>query len=143
MKKTGILANTTSRIRSANLVTKGYSDYTMQYYERMPQHGFDSYRNIRSASRSDFGLALSGALETGMIWKLNNGMELYTGIFLDYALNDVRKGSPTKESIVYHETGAHTFNSILVSQNDNNPITGKVQPLAVGLRLRWSMAFRK
>ena len=135
----GIRANATCRIRSDKVITKGYSDYTMQYYENM--HGFDNYQNIGTVSKPDLGLALSGVVETGMIWKLKNEMSLYTGVFLDYGFNDVRKGNPMKESIVYNENGAHTFNSILNSQNDGKPMTDKVQPLAVGLRLRWSLSF--
>ena len=137
----GIRTNDACRIRSGDVVTKGYSEYTMQYYEELPGHGFDTYRNVRSADKLDFGFALSGALETGMMWRINNGMALYTGIFLDYGFNDLRKGNPKKESIVYDEYGAHTFNSILHSQNDGSPMTGKVHPLAVGIRLRWSMLF--
>ena len=140
----GIQTNSACRIHSGDVVTKGYSDYTMQYYEEMPGHGFDTYRNIRSAGKLDFGFVLSGAIETGMMWSINNGMALYTGIFLDYGLNDVRRGSLTKESFVFDEKeGAYMFNSILYSKNEEKPMTGKVQPLAVGLRLRWSMLFSK
>ena len=139
--QTGILANGTYRIKSGELVTEGYSDFTWQLYDDIPEHGFDIYSNIKSTNKPDFGIALSGALETGVKWGLNNGMALYTGVFLDYGLNDIRKSSPTKESIVYDENGAHTFNSILYSKNEGTPMTGKVQPLAVGLRMRLSMGF--
>ena len=118
----------------------------MQNYEEFVIHGFDTYSDVKSAKILDFGIALSGSLETGLKWRVNNGMALYTGIFLDYGLNDVRKGSPTRESIVYHEyieNGAYTFNSILHSQNNGIPMSGKVKPLAVGVRLRLSMSFRK
>jgi len=137
----GILTNGSYRIKSDGLVTEGYSEYTMQPYEGM--HGFDNHLDVKSAKKPDFGFALSGAFETGVRWGFNNGMALYTGVFLDYCLNDVRKGNPKKESIVYNEEGKHTFNSILYSQNEEKPMTGKVQPLAVGLRLRLSMGFGK
>ena len=140
--QTGIRANTLCRIRSGDVVTKGYSDFTRQYYDELPVHGFATYPDIQSAVKLDFGITLSGAFETGMMWKINNGMALYTGIFLDYGLNDLRKGGSVKESIVYDNHGAHTFNSILDSQNDGKPMTEKVQSLAVGLRLRWTMVFK-
>ena len=141
--QTGIRANTLCRIRSGDVVTKGYSDFTRQYYDELPAHGFATYPDIQSAVNLDFGITLSGVVETGMMWKINNGMALYTGIFLDYGLNDLRKVDSAKESIVYDNDGAHTFNSILHSQNDGKPMTDKVQSLAVGLRLRWTMVFSK
>jgi len=140
--QTGILANSSYRLRSGDVVIKGYSDFTMQYYEELTVHGFDIYSNIRSTSKPNFGIALFGAFETGMIWNLNEGMALYTGIFIDYGINDIRRGNLTKEPIIHNENGSHTFNSILFSQNDGKPMTGKVQPIAIGLRLRLSMAFR-
>lgn len=139
--QTGIRANATCFIHSDEIVTKGYSEYTMQYYENMSVHGFDLYSNIKSTGKTNLGIAFSGALETGLIWKLKNEMALYTGVFLDCALNDIRKGNPEKEPVVYSETGVHTFNSIINSQNDGKPMTDQVHPVAVGLRLRWSMRF--
>ena len=140
--QTGIRVNATCRIRTNEIVTKGFSEFTKQYYEGLPVHGFDSFSEIKSKSRSDdFGIVLSGALETGVIWMLKNEMSLYTGLFLDYGLNDIRKSASEKAPIEYHETEMHTFNSILQSQNDGRPMTGKVLPLAVGLRLRWSIRF--
>ena len=148
----GIGANTVYMLRSDDVVTKGYSDHTMQYYEfqdfseygeDFSKHGLDKYENVKSMNKSDFGLVLSGALETGLRWKLRNEMALYTGIFLDYSFNDVRRDSPTNGSINYDDKGAHTFNSFLQSQSDGTPMTGKIHPLAVGLRLRWSMLFKK
>lgn len=142
----GLRANATYRIRSGAVTTKGYSDYTWQYYEGFPGHNFDTYPNVSAVGKLDFGVALSGVLETGVIWKINEGSALYTGIFVEYGINDIRKGNPSKESIVYDSDSSspgYRYNSILHSQTDGTPITGKVQPFAVGLRLRWSIRFDK
>lgn len=141
----GIRANATYRIRSGTLTTRGYSDYTAQYYEEFSGHGFETYPDISAMGKLNLGVALSGALETGMMWTMKNGMALYTCVYVDYAFNDIRKDSPSEEAIVYNESlpSDYRYNSILHSQTDGKPLTGKVQPFAVGLRLRWSMQFGK
>lgn len=137
----GILSNASYLIRCNNLTTKGYSEFTDYYFENFPEHGFSSYSNIKSTGKPDFGISFSGVLETGLKWKINDEMALYTGFFADYGLNDIRKSNSTKESIICSNKGVFTFNSILHSQINDKQITGKVQPFAAGLRLRWSFLF--
>ena len=135
----GLPLNSFSQINADQLVTKGYSDYTMQEYENMPDHGFGSYPNIKAGSELDLGISISAALEAGFKWKIKNGMSLYTGIFADYGLNNIRKGDSMKESVILNEEeSTFTHNSILHSQSDGKALTDKVQPVMFGVRLRVS-----
>ena len=141
--QTGILANSSYRLRSDEFSIKGYSDFTDQYYEDFKQEGFNSYSKRKSANKLDFGVALSGVLETGLKWNLNNGMALYTGVFIDYGINDFRKNAPIKRIVEYSQDNDHAYNSIIFSQNNGEPMTSKVKPVAAGLRLRLNMGFKK
>jgi len=139
----GLPLNSFSQINADQLVTRGYSDYTMQEYENMPDHGFYTYPNIKSGSELDFGISLSAALEAGLKMSLKNGMYLYSGIFADYGLNNIRKGDSMKETVIFNEEAKNfNYNSILHSQTDGKPLTDKVQPIAFGLKLRLSVELK-
>jgi len=140
----GLPLNSFSQINADQLVTKGYSEYTMQYYEKMPNHGFDTYTDIKSGSKLDLGLSLSAALEAGLKWNIKNGMLLYTGIFADFGLNNIRKGDSMEESVFFNEDEkSFKFNSILHSQTEGKPLTDKVKPNAFGLKIRLSLTISK
>jgi len=133
----GIPLNSVSQINSEKLITKGYSDFTMQEYENMPNHGFYTYSDIRTGSKLQLGLSLSAALETGMKWKIRNGICLYTGLFADFGLNNIRKGDSMKESVIFNEESeSFIFNSVLHSQTKDKPLIDKVKPMFFGLRLK-------
>jgi len=141
--QTSILANSVYSIHSDEAVTKSYSDYTMVYYEGLPDLGFDTYSKIKSVNKPDFGISIAGVLETGIRMMFSNGTAMYASVFMDYGLNDIRKNTSSKHSIVYGEEGTISFNTLINAQNDGKPVINKVLPVSVGLRLRWSMMFRR
>ena len=136
----GIPVNSFSQIKTDQLVTKGYSDFTMLEYENMPSHGFDTQLDIKSASKLEFGVSISAAIETGIKWKFNNGINLYTGIYADFGLNNIRKSDDLQEAVIYNnENQSFTFNSILHSQTEGRAMADKVAPVAFGVKIRFAV----
>jgi outer membrane protein OmpA-like peptidoglycan-associated protein len=82
-----------------------------------------------------------GSLETGIKWNMCPGINLYTGLYVDYAFNNVVKEKNDK--FVVQETfdnGIYGVNSILTSSYNagSGPtcFADKVNPLTVDFKLR-------
>jgi hypothetical protein len=60
----------------------------------MPHHGFGTYNLSNAKHKFNFEINVAASLETGVKWRLaeNGKWFLYTGLFVDYGLLDVRKG---------------------------------------------------
>lgn len=111
-----------------------------------PGQGFYEFSGRKVDEDLDFKVAFMLSLETGMKWALSESMYLYTGVYFDYGLNDIRKGDKNQRFLVYEapQNGkkAENFdmNSILHSQYTENNVTksmtDKVVPMAIGLKLR-------
>ncbi len=86
------------------------------------------------------------SLETGMKWQLPSAMSLYTGVYFDYGLNDIRNSDKNLKFMTYQSPDqgilAEDFklNSVLQSQYTENgqtrSMTDKVVPMALGLKVR-------
>ncbi|GHU86289.1 hypothetical protein FACS1894153_3070 [Bacteroidia bacterium] len=123
--------------------------------------GFGKFDNQTIKGKFDFDLAYIGTIETGVKWDVGNGVNLYTGLFLDYGFNDIVKKHKHDKRFVdynsYHDGHFTTINSALESQyttNDNSigiefgpysnhngdvkPLTSAVRPVSVGIKLRFS-----
>ena len=80
------------------------------------------------------------ALESGWNWYINNHFTLYTGVYLDYGLNNVAKDS--KKSFINFQKGNpenFTTNSVLSSYQDEKQLSvfsEKVKVMAVGIKVR-------
>jgi outer membrane protein OmpA-like peptidoglycan-associated protein len=138
--KLGLPLSASYAISSDLLTTTGYSDYTYQVYENIPLHGFSDYPDIASSGKPDLNTVYIATLETGVKWRLNEHVSLYTGLYLDYGFNDVRKNKAEKSMVIPNETNPtdYGYNSLLESQIDGTEIAANVSPFSFGLKLRFS-----
>lgn len=140
--KFGIPLSSSYDISAKSLIVKGYSDFTGQYYEEMPSHGFMSVEDINSSGDLNLKIAYIGSLETGVKWRLSTQVSLYTGAYIDYGFNNVRKENANTTMVVYNETSPtdYTYNSMLQSQNDGEALIDKVFPLSFGVKVKLSFS---
>jgi outer membrane protein OmpA-like peptidoglycan-associated protein len=119
------------------LKTTGYSNFTGQQYNDMPIYGFDTYRNVKPSGDLDLGIAYLLALETGMKWTLQGKNSLYTGIYLDYGLNNISNQS-TQNLLDYNSSSPknYQYSSLLNAQSGGISLSDKVYPLSVGIKIR-------
>ncbi|GHT24903.1 hypothetical protein FACS189430_10690 [Bacteroidia bacterium] len=73
------------------------------------------------------------SLEAGMRWRFNKNHRLYTGIYVDYGLQDIRKEKTDAPFVAYNRTNAQasTINNVITTAD-------KVTPLAVGVVFRFA-----
>lgn len=121
---------------------------TKDAYAGMEDRGFGNY-NVDASGDLDFGLNFIAAAETGIKWKTSSGLYLYTGLYLDYGLNNILDGDDYDQSRNFYEfdnqaPATYKSNSVLFSKydkdlrdgNDRVAFTDKVKTLSFGLKLQ-------
>ena len=128
---------------AAALTTTGYSDYTGQQYVDMPNHGFSTYSGISSSGKLELGSPVFLALEGGLKFGISKGVYLYTGVFLDYGLNDIykapanSKGASANMSLLEYNNASpadYSYNSVLTTNHYSAP--DGIKPFAVGIKIK-------
>ena len=119
------------------LTTTGHSDYTGQQYVDMPNHGFSTYSSISASDKLELKSPVSLALEGGLKFGTGKGLYLYTGIFLDYGLNDIYKAPANVVRLLEYNNASpadYSYNSILTTSHYSVP--DGIKPFAVGVKIK-------
>jgi hypothetical protein len=89
--KLGLPTKNKAVILSNTLNTSGYYYFENQTYTSLPQYGFVSESSPKSTETDiDVNALLTASVETGTRFSIFNNTLLYTGIYFDYGLNDIR-----------------------------------------------------
>jgi len=102
------------KIEGGTIETTGYySQYNVVLYG-MPQHNFTT---LTSFPKNDTSLnpVVSAYSNLGGLYKLNNSMDLYAGVYIDYGLSNM---IDAQNKFLYQEDGA--YNGIFSSDLTNN-----------------------
>ncbi|MET0635342.1 MAG: outer membrane beta-barrel protein [Chitinophagaceae bacterium] len=136
--KIGIPVKGTNKSGADQLITSGYYPELDAELTDVPSHGFGTETNWRGAGNIDFKLSYSAAAEAGIRFRMASGRSLYTGAFLDYGLNDVRRDEQEPALGGYNSTdGSHPQATSVLEMPG---VTGKAKFLAFGLRIRLGLA---
>lgn len=147
--KIGIPIKGEYKSSASEIINKGYFYDTENWAENQEFMGFGTYTNYSNDEDIDFRIACIYSAEAGMKWGLSKKIALYTGVYIDYGLNDIVKGGHGKDFTKLIETtdGIKTLNnsflnsSIGYSTNTfHQELTDKVVPMTLGLKLRLSFA---
>ena len=144
--KAGIPLSGKYKSSSASIVNTGYYDYENYEYTTPEFMGFGTFTNKNAKGDLDFKTAFFASAEIGMKWRLSDKLSLYTGAYLDYGLNDIRKVETrhvtSLQFVEYNTANPRDFaiNSIVNSQYSRNgnmqSFTDKIIPMAAGIKLR-------
>jgi len=99
----------------------------------LPRHGFGTVNNWKGSASSKFKPAAALSAATGAGFRLSSGASLYTGVYVDYGLTDIRAGKGSMPLVTYSPAGLNEAraNSLL-----NTQYAGPVTLLAFGLQVR-------
>jgi hypothetical protein len=124
--------------------TDGYFADENVDYEILPKHGFDDNISLPD-TKQDIDLAFSIALafETGIRFTLSDKIGMYTGVYLDYGLNNIQKVND-KQLLEYdsdHSLRYYTVNErpFFYHSMLNTILVDKVNLLSAGLKIRISL----
>lgn len=103
----------------------------------IPEAGFVNKNNYTASGNLELKTSFMLSLEGGMKWELSDKWSLYTGLYADYGLNDMKDVSG-KNPVQYQQNKPSVLlgNSVLNSSYVNN-----IHTLSLGLRI--SIAFGK
>jgi len=148
--KYGISMNGKYR-NTASLSNAGYYEYENSLYDTQEFMGFGNFSGRKDKGALDFINTFFLSAEAGIKWKLNESWSLYTGVYLDYGLNNIvkEKNIATRPYLVaYNRINPTAFgvNSIVESHHTQGSgtvqaFTEKITPVAAGIKLR--LAFGK
>jgi OmpA-OmpF porin, OOP family len=127
--------NTSIQVSAQQLSLSGYyPDYNLNV-SNLPQHGFGTITDWKSSATSSFKAAAALSAATGVSFSLSAGTRLYTGLYVDYGLTDLKQKNGTLPLVTYSSTGLTGVqaNSVLNMQN-----AGQVTVLSFGLEVRLS-----
>ncbi|MBN8850735.1 MAG: OmpA family protein [Sphingobacteriales bacterium] len=124
-------ASTQISARQVDL-TGYYPDFNVELSD-LPQHGFGTLDNWKTTGTLKLRPAAALHAGTGIIFKLSPGMSLYTGLFIDYGLNNLKDNSDTSRFVTYNSNGTNgpQASSVLNTKN-----TDRSTLLSYGLQIR-------
>ncbi len=143
--KVGFPLSATYESSTETIRNSGYYSYEDYEYTTQDFRGFGTFTGKEASGDIDFKTAVFASAEIGMKWKLAERLYLYTGVYLDYGLNNIYKeANPAQPFVEYNNDSPRDFavNSIMKSEYTQNDVsqsfTSKVTPVAAGLTLRLS-----
>ena len=147
--KVGIPLGGRYHIKIDNIRNTGYYEKEDYEYTTQTFRGFGTFNNKTFNGRLDFDVALFLSFEVGMKFLTTKTyihhterLTIYTGLFLDYGLNNIHKTKGTHSIIEYNTVDQQNFimNSVLNSQYmPDKSFTSIVKPIAAGIKITLSL----
>lgn len=106
--------------------------------------GFGNFKRNNTKGNFDLKMAVMASLEAGIKWSLSNSKSLYTGIYCDYGINNIKK-TGTKRFVGYNTGDAENFifNGALSSRfTDADSRNYKINPIAIGGKVSFSFTLK-
>jgi hypothetical protein len=124
------------------VTTSGYyTDYRQEeIWQNDLGYGLFSIQTVEKPLKMK--LSYTGTLETGVKWNMDIGTDLYTGIYMDYGLNDMiqDRGKTRFVEYSYENPAEPQINGLLTSLHSHSgssrAFVEKVAPFAIGIKLK-------
>ncbi|MDR0715014.1 MAG: hypothetical protein LBF89_12280 [Bacteroidales bacterium] len=141
---------------SSSLTTSGYYEKEQWTYEEQTFAGFGRFSG-NGDGKLHFKIVVLASIETGMKWRLEEGLFLYGGIYCDYGVDNMLRNRKSNRLVEYDihrlaeynagRSEAFRPNSILTAKyaNDNRLvyITEKATLLSAGVKLKITFGLGK
>lgn len=145
--KVGFPLSVKYKATSALLTNSGYYDYENYEYTELDFLTLGKFDTQSKKESFDLKTAFMLSAEIGASKKLNDKLSLFAGAYFDYGLNDIRKDKSAQHLIPYTPGETAEINNLAGSYYivDNSTIdaSGKIIPLAVGLKVGLTFGFGK
>jgi len=137
--KVGLPLNATASTKKYEISTKGYFPEEGRTYDDLPQFGFGEFEYLKHRTGLD-NLKLNFMLsaEAGLKWKVARGNDVYTGLYVDYGLNNVQKTNDKTFVKSTLSADKPEMSPLIESQYAGAPFTEMIKPFAFGIKLRFT-----
>lgn len=142
--KVGIPVSSSYRHYDVSINSTGYYPEEDLTLDAPRFKGFGPFTDFEDKGDWDVNVAFMLSAEVGMKWRLTERMSLYSGVYADYGLNDLRSNKNTEMLIQYNleEYAKFITHSALESHIDTGgkvkTLTDKVIPMAIGIKVKLS-----
>ncbi|WP_291120280.1 OmpA family protein [Empedobacter sp. UBA7248] len=126
-----------STININEIKTSGYYEDINVELINLPQHGFGTLNNWKAENSTKLKTGFTLSTEIGISFKLSNKTRLYTGVYVDYGLNDMVKPVSANSPLVNYEIERVTqlANGVLSSSN----MIDQSKLLAYGIQIKFGI----
>lgn len=103
--------------------------------------GFGVFKSSGKKGNLELKTSCILSVETGLKWSLKDNLGLYTGVYLDYGLNDIKKNSD-KKLIQYNTANPSDYihnsgiSSHYILDDNDRSLVDKIHTMAVGLKAK-------
>jgi cell division septation protein DedD len=131
-----------------DVINSGYYEEEDYEYTEQAFRGFGQFKGKKNEGNYNFKASILASMELGAKWKLQDGLHIYAGAYLDYGLGNILEKQKVEELpqvIEYNSLDPpnYAMNGIFKSQlkrpSSSEAFTSKIIPLAIGLKLRMSL----
>ena len=142
--KLGIPINGKFKTKDATLKNEAWYPEYKNWLTEQEFAGFGTFPGKNFDGDFKLGISVMLALETGLKWRINDNISLYTGVYFDYGLNNSAK-KDQKVFLNYDQSNPSEFttNSILSVSNVKleSVKIDKINIMSAGIRLRLAMDY--
>lgn len=117
-----------------------YPDMDLQI-DDLPSHGFGKVSNWEDKTTTNLSPSFLLSAETGLNVKLKGNLNLYTGVYVDYGLNDLAKKTENKNLVSYALNDVSMIQANSVAGNKN--IVQHSNFFAAGIELKLAFSLNK
>ena len=106
-----------------------------------PDLGFGNFGKMSSYSKLKFGTTFFAASEAGVKWRLYNRLAVYTGFWMDWALNDISMPRETKEDFTWAPTRGNSEDRLTPKADlvFRSRTKGRAIPASMGFTVRFAL----
>lgn len=138
--KLSIPLSQTYNTKADEISTAGYYPNLNLEITDLPVHGFGKQSGWSATGDNDWNLSFSLAAEAGLRFRVSSGSYLYTGAYLDYGLNNIKKNEGKATLLAYDPNGLTTSKPTGLFAIAG--ATGQVRMIAYGLKLGFTFGNR-
>ncbi|MGX5816603.1 OmpA family protein [Chitinophaga lutea] len=123
---------------ASSLALAGYYPDQHLTIDELPQHGFGTIQNWKDDKGLELKPAVALSLATGFSFRLSEKLRLYTGVYADYGLNNMKKSGSEDLFVTYAPTGIDNAKT-----NGVLTMTGKARAMSFGIQVKLGIDTRK
>ncbi|MDR2036501.1 MAG: OmpA family protein [Bacteroidales bacterium] len=118
-----------------------YPQYNVELFQPYFR-GLGTFEDIEEKGSVKFKPAIMLSAEAGIKWKLSDKWSLYTGVSIDFGLNNILKETQNHALMGYNaeQPSNYHYNSMLVSKytqdGNSKSFTDKMAPMMIGVKIK-------
>ncbi|MEZ0184443.1 OmpA family protein [Flavobacterium oncorhynchi] len=129
-----------SKASASEIQMSGYYPDLDLVIDNLPSHGFGKISNWKGNTRTSLANSILLSAETGLSFKLKENLNLYTGVYVDYGLNELAKSNSDSNLVTYSLTDVNSIEPNGVIKNDK--VVQKTNYLAAGLQVKLGFSLK-